>query len=207
MAYSDFDLLTVQERFGLTLVEDIDLFAAVTEMVPGERLRLMLAEWAPAALAMNTEKARSEMITAPILMDAVGRIGRRVRLFSGMAFDVDKERGLNGTCDFILTRSPEHYFIARPVAAVVEAKREDLIAGLGQCAAALVAAQIFNERSREGIGGPLYGAASSGNLWRFMRLDGDQLIIDGPEYHLDRVGKILGILTAVVTREIASGEK
>jgi hypothetical protein len=37
MAYSDFDLATARERFGLTLVEDRDLFAAVPEVAPGRR--------------------------------------------------------------------------------------------------------------------------------------------------------------------------
>ena len=47
-------------------------------------------------MAMNTEKARSEMIIAPILMEAVRLSGYRLNLFSGLTLDVDKERGLTG---------------------------------------------------------------------------------------------------------------
>src|SRR4051794_25946315 len=91
MAFSDFDLKTARKRFGLTIDERSNLFAAVqAEEVP-QRLRETLETWAPAALAMNTEKARSEMIIAPILMEAVGLLGDRVSLFSGVAFDVDEE--------------------------------------------------------------------------------------------------------------------
>lgn len=197
MLYSDFDLRTARERFGLTLVEDLDLFAGITEVEPGGLLRQTLDEWAPAALAMNTEKARSEMIIAPILMDAVRQSGHRISLFSGINFDVDQERGLNGACDFLLTRSRERYYLSQPVVAVVEAKREDIIAGLGQCVAALVAAQTFNTRSEEGPAGPVLGAVTTGNVWRFLKLEGSTASIDSVEYHFQQIGKILGILVSV----------
>ena len=199
MSYSDFDLRTAQERFGLMLVEGNDLFSDVPEVVPGEWLRQTIQEWAPAALAMNTEKARSEMIIAPILMEAVRQSDRRLKLFSGIAFDVDRERSLNGTCDFLLARSRELFYLKQPVVAVVEAKREDIVAGLGQCVAALVAAQIFNARSEESRPGPILGAVTTGNNWRFLKLDGNTVSIDQPEYYFERLGKILGILLSVST--------
>src|SRR5947209_5904984 len=191
MPFADFDLPTVQERFGLTLVEDVDLFSATPVVEPDEWLRHTLDEWAPAALAMNTEKARSEMIIAPILMEVVRLADHRVSLFSGLAFDVDRERGLNGTCDYLISRSRERFFITRPVVTVVEAKREDITAGLGQCAAAMVAAQLFNARQAQGASGAVFGAVSSGSIWRFLKLEGTGLTIDRREYYLHQVGTIL----------------
>jgi hypothetical protein len=196
MAYSDFNLKTVRERFGLRLHEHTDLFVTVQEVEVRERLREALEEWGPAALAMNTEKARSEMIIAPILMEAVRLAGHRVSLFSGITFDVDKDRGLSGTCDFILARSPERFFITNPVLVVVEAKKEDIAGGLGQCAAAMMAAREFNDR--EGSGSTIvYGTVTSGSNWRFLKLEGPTVYIDRPEYYLHQVGKILGILVSI----------
>jgi len=196
MAYSDFTLKTVRERFGLRLHESTDLFATVQEVEVQERLREALEEWSPAALAMNTEKARSEMIIAPILMEVVRLVGHRVSLFSGITFDVDKDRGLSGACDFLLARSPERFFITNPVFVVVEAKKEDIVGGLGQCIAAMVAAYEFNER--EGSGATIiYGAVTSGSNWRFLKLEGTTVYIDRPEYYLHQVGKILGILVSI----------
>ena len=123
MAYSDFDLKTARERFGLILHEDTDLFATVHEVEIRDRLHEILEEWGPVALAMNTEKARSEMIIAPILMETVRLTGHRVSLFSGITFDVDRDRGLSGTCDFLLANSPERFFLTHPVLTVVEAKK------------------------------------------------------------------------------------
>jgi hypothetical protein len=198
MAFGDFDLKTVNERFGLTVDERSDLFSAIPPALLSARLRETLDQWAPAALAMNTEKARSEMIIAPILMEATSLLGGRVTLFSGVAFDVDRERGLNGICDFLLTRSPERFFVSRPVMALVEAKREDIAGGLGQCAAAMVAARIFNERDG-GMPGPVFGAVTTGNIWRFLKLDGSKLLIDLPEYYLDQVDRVLGILISIAS--------
>lgn len=198
MAYSDFDLKTVREHFGLTIDEETDLFATAQELPVSEWLRNFLEEWGSAALAMNTEKARSEMIIAPILMETVRLSNHRVRLFSGVTFDIDKERGLNGACDYLLAQSPERFFPGSPVLTVVEAKREDVSGGLGQCVAEMVAVYIYNER--EGSDPTtVYGVVTTGSIWRFLQLQNQLVFIDKPEYYLHQVGKILGILHGMVS--------
>lgn len=197
MAYSDFDLATARDRLGLTLVEGIDLFADTPPAEPGELVTKILADWVPRALAINTEKARSEMIITPILMDVLRQSGGRVSLFSGIPFDVDWERGLNGPCDYLLSKSPRRFFVDRPVATVIDVTQEDMIGGIGQCAAAMLGAQLFNARHGKDAGLAVHGAVSSGNVWRFLRLEGLTLTIDRQEYYLHDVGKIIGILLAV----------
>jgi hypothetical protein len=196
MAYSDFSLWNAREQFGLILREDIDLYAATPEVEASPQLRDFLKEWSPAALAMNTEKARSEMIIAPILMELVRLSGHRINLFSGLSLDVDRDRGLSGVCDYLLALSPERYFLSHPLVAVVEAKREDINNGLGQCVAAMVGARTFNER--EGLSTTvIHGAVTTGSIWKFLKLEGDCAFVDLPEYYLIQVGKILGILLSV----------
>jgi hypothetical protein len=196
MVYNDFDLRYARDHFGLTLSEDIELYNATPEVEPGSQLLDLLDEWSPAALAMNTEKARSEMIIAPILMELVRLSGHRINLFSGLSLDVDKERGLSGECDYLLALSPERFFLSHPVVAVVETRCEDIMSGLGQCVAAMVGARTFNER--EGLTATvIHGVVTTGSIWRFLRLEGDCVFIDFPEYYLPQVGKILGILLAV----------
>jgi len=56
MAYSDFDLRTAVRTFGLNEVRDVDLFAGVPPVEPGETLIRQLAEFAPVAVAVNSEK-------------------------------------------------------------------------------------------------------------------------------------------------------
>jgi hypothetical protein len=80
---------------------------------------------------------------------------------------------------------------------LVEAKKEDIIAGLGQCVAEMVAAQIFNEREGNEIS-VIYGTVTSGTNWKFLKLKGKVVEIDLVEYYLTDVNKILGILASGV---------
>ena len=67
MAYSDFSLREVVEQFHLELIDHPDLFGQAAEVVPSPFLQTLLGEFVPLALAINTEKARSEYIIAPLL--------------------------------------------------------------------------------------------------------------------------------------------
>jgi hypothetical protein len=197
MAYSDFTLREVIDRFGLTLRDVPDLFGDVHEMEPGPLLRAVLPEFVPLALAINTEKARSELVIAPLLAALRAQLGHRFSVFSGIDFTVDASQGLAGYCDFLLSRSPEQQFLRSPVAAIVEAKNENLKSGLGQCMAAMVGARLFNDRE----GRPattVYGAVTSGSLWRFLRLAGSVVELDEQEYHVRQLPKLVGILARIV---------
>ena len=114
-------------------------------------------------------------------------------MFSGIEFDVDSERGLNGICDFIISNSPEILFVSAPVITLVEAKKENITAGLGECVAEMLVARIFNERAGNEVS-RIYGAVTTGSIWKFMKLEGSVISIDLSEYHLKDVNKILGIL-------------
>jgi len=192
MAYSDFTLEKVQKSFDLTISEDLDLFVNVPELQPSVLLTEFLGENAQLALKINTEKARSEMIIAPILLDFRKQTSSKISLFSGVDFNIDFQQGLNGTCDYIISNSSEQLFVKSPVIVLVEAKKENIVGGLGQCAAEMLAAQIFNEREGNKI--PIIlGAVTSGNVWRFLQLEAQQLRVDATEYYLKDVNKILGI--------------
>ena len=194
MAYSEFDLAAVASKLGVTVADSPDLFAGVPGVPPSPPVQGLLRLYFPLAIANGTEKARSELLIAPVLADAREQLGRRVSLFSGWDFTVDKDKGLNGVCDYILCRSPQQEFITAPVAVVVEAKNENIKGGLGQCAAEMVAARLFNERGGGGVG-PVFGCVTSGNVWRFVRLVGDELQIDQTEYYLStQPDAIVGIL-------------
>lgn len=121
MAYSDFKLSESIKLFGLNLSETSELFAAVAEVECSEYLAFTLKENVDLAVAINTEKARSEMIISPILLEMRRRLNYQVSLFSGVYFNVDNERGLNGICDFIVSRSVEQLFVRAPIITLVEA--------------------------------------------------------------------------------------
>ena len=193
MPYSDFSLEKVKRTFQLTTSETVDLFGDVPDLECSALLTEILRYNVPLALASNSEKARSEMIISPILIDLRRQLKERINLFSGIEFDVDSERGLNGICDFIISNSPEILFVSAPVITLVEAKKENITAGLGQCVAEMLAARIFNERTGNEVS-TIYGAVTTGSIWKFMKLEGSVISIDLTEYYLKDVNKILGIL-------------
>jgi hypothetical protein len=197
MAYSDFTLNRVKKEFGLTIDEKLDLFAAVESSECSDYLKFTLQENVPLALAINTEKARSEMIIAPILIEVRRDLKQQISLFSGTEFNIDSARGLNGICDFIISRSREQLTVNAPVLTIVEAKNENIKAGLGQCIAEMLAAQIFNQNEGNLIE-TIYGAVTTGNIWKFLKLVGSVVFIDQTDYYINEVGKILGILYSAV---------
>ena len=192
MAYSSFSLSDVLERFDLKLVDSQALFSQVLPREPSELLRQWLAESVDLALDLSTEKARSEGIIAPILLEVRRLLERRVSLFSGIDFTVDVAQGLNGECDFMFSKSPEQLLLRAPVVTVVEAKNENFRNGIAQATAEMYAARIFNERKGHPIP-RVYGAVTTGDMWRFLKLEGNTVYADAKRYDLDDLTHILGI--------------
>lgn len=197
MAYSDFSLASVKKNFNLTISSQKDLFSATPILECSNLLTETLAYNVPFALASNTEKSRSEMIITPILLELTKQYPSQISLFSGVDFTVDSEQGLNGNCDFLISRSSELLIISAPVILIVEAKRENINLGLGQCVAEMYAAKIFNEREGNEIS-PIYGVVTTGEIWKFLKLEGQVIEIDLSEYFLNEMNKIMGILASGV---------
>jgi hypothetical protein len=196
MAFRDFTFPQVQEKLGLR-VEDADLFSGTPPMPVREEFAAFLRDGTSLALANSTEKAKSEFIIAPVLLELRRSLGPKFALFSGVEWDVDAAMGLNGYCDFILGRGPSQHVLQAPFVAIVEAKNDLIRNGLGQCIASMVAARVSNERAGLAIDS-VYGAVTTGAAWQFLRLRGDILAMDIPEYFVDNLPGIMGILRAIV---------
>jgi len=199
VSYGEFSIGDVKAQFKLQLNEGQDFFAAAALAVVSPLLRETLAENVALALAISTEKARSELIIAPVLVEIRRQAGRKISLFSGVEFTVDPAQGLNGVCDYLLSLSPEQLTVEAPVVTVVEAKNDNLKAGLGQCIAEMVAARLFNQRCGRDIA-QVFGAVTTGSLWKFMALAGDIVSLDLREYHISEVERIVGILVHMVQK-------
>ena len=199
MPYSDFTLKKVKEQFNIKIVEDKDLFSKSAEISISEYLTTTLNYNVPLALAVGTEKFRSELIISNILLEVRRIFEDEISLFSGINLDIDKQRELNGFCDFVISKSPEQYYLNAPVVTVVEAKNEYLAGGLGQCIAEMFASYLFNEK--EGIPlSKIYGAVTTGNIWKFLKYEANVAYIDMLEYHIVNVNKIIGILVDMVNQ-------
>jgi hypothetical protein len=197
MAYNKFTLKKVKKQFGLTFNSAEALFAQAKPIAVSSLLQETLTEFAPLAIAIDTEKARSEWIVAPILGELRKHLKGQMTLFSGINFEVDAKQDLTGFCDFLISRSPDQYVLGAPVITVVEAKKGDVMAGLGQAIATMVAVQIFDERENSPLE-VIYGVSTTGTTWKFLKLIGQTVYIDSDEFYLRDLEKIMGILTAMV---------
>lgn len=201
MSYSEFTLKKVKKEFGLTLIENEAIFADIEPIEVSSFLKNKLDDNVPLALAINTEKARSEFIIAYVLLELRRCFNNQVSLFSGIEFNVDKEKNLNGFCDFIISLSSEQLFLTSPIVIIVEAKNENIIAGIGQCLAEMVAAKIFNEHEKNKVK-TVYGIVTTGSTWKFMKLIKTTALIDKKEYHIEFINKIMGILMLMIKQAI-----
>lgn len=198
MAYSDFTLKKIKQDFNLVIAEQTTFLPAIKPITPSPFLAQFLDKYLTLALAINTEKARSELLICPILLEVKEFFNQKISLFSGTDFTVDPSLGLNGVCDFLISRSPEQLLIEAPAIVVVEAKRENLNAGLGQCIAEMIAAQRFNEQNQQSIP-VIYGAVTTGDRWKFLQLEAQTVVIALKEYLIPPVEQILGILVYMVS--------
>ena len=198
MSYSQFTTLEmIESNFGIKIADKVGIFDQIPESEYSDFLGQTLQDNIALALAINTEKARSELIVTPILVELRKHFNYQISFFSGKEFNIDPEKGLNGFCDFLISRSPEQLLIKTPVVALVEAKNDNLQNGLPQCMAEMIAARIFNERNNNNIS-VIYGVVTTGTNWKFLRLINQTIEVDLNDYFIDRIGKIIGILKHLI---------
>ena len=188
MSYSDFKTIDQAITALKLTVEDIPhLFSQIEPIEASQRLKETLDETLDLASSISTEKARSELIITPILLEVRRKFKNKIGYFSGNTFNIDESKSLTGACDFLLSASSNQSLVTAPVLTLVGSQYE-------KCVAQMFAAQIFN-RSRGFEKLSIYGAISTGTKWKFMLLEQNLLKIDFTEYFITQLDRILGILS------------
>ena len=192
-SYSRFQTKDIK-NLGIT-IRQASLFSSVQPIQPTALLLDALEH--QVSIKLDSEKAKSEFIIAPIIREIIRQNTQKIAVFSGYSFEVDAEKGLTGACDYIFTSDPTMESIEAPIFFLVEAKNESIITGIPQCIAEMYAAQIVNTAA--GLPPkPIYGAITFGREWQFFRLDGQVATRDTSVYPLVQLPEILGILQAIV---------
>jgi hypothetical protein len=193
MAYGDFTLKTIQEKFGIkNQVERI--FTRFEPLEPSDWLKKSLE--IASKMPIRTEKAKSETIVMPILLELRERNNDYFTVYSGENLNADSANGLNGECDFILTKDTHTFDINIPIIQVVEAKKNDLEFGVPQCAAQMIGARVFNERYNTPLE-YIFGCVTTGNDWLFLKLNKD-LTIDSRIYYISELGELLAVFQNII---------
>ena len=196
MGYSNFKKNSqLKDEFGIIPIRK-KLFDNNIKLVePSEWLKTTLSY--SSIVSSQNEKSKSETIVQPILLELVKENKDFISYFSGSNLDVDSEKGLNGECDFIITKNFGMVDISSPIFQIVEAKDHDIKLGIPQCAAQMYAAKLFNEKDNANID-CIYGCVTTGNMWRFLKLCGKELLIGEQIFYLNEVNKILGVFQTII---------
>ena len=147
---------TISEALGYPFTQ-ASLTLPLADAVPdwaeplAARLRRLLPN-----ITLDSEAARREMLISPLLIELATTLNLRLRI----ELDVHVSQQLHGDLDYLI-QSTEHRLL------VVEAKQGDTARGMSQLVAEIAALDQWTA-SEEPI---LYGALSTGDLWRFARLD------------------------------------
>ena len=181
-------------KLGISL-EKKDFMPALKEIQPSELLKETLKF--NLKVPMDTEIAKMQLIVSPIMNELLRITNNGFTYFSGYQFDVEKELGLKGHCDYLLTLKPNAVFIESPVICVVEAKRDNIDDAVPQCVAEMYASQVFNQKRGNEVKF-IHGIITSGTEWQILRLENKVVSINGTKYSVLILPQLLGALKAVI---------
>ena len=180
-----FEADEILAELGFTLVRtelELPRYSGTLDRLPETRRRIQEnLRYA----ALSNEQARRELLVAPVVMDLCHYTQAQLRIEYALVVS----EWLKGSLDY--------YLKAGANLLVVEAKNDDLARGFTQLAAELIAL----DQARRIESPILYGAVTTGDIWRLGKLDRDQKRID-QDLNLYRVPadleELLRILVALL---------
>jgi hypothetical protein len=201
MAYSDFTMSELEDKFGIRERVEPHLFdtSQLSLIKPSAILVQELEEGEN--LPIFSEKAKSENIITPILREIWRLCDRKFQLFSGYTFNVSESDKLTGVCDYLFSTEKTVTEVRSAVFCVIEAKNRAVIEGVPQAFAEMYAAQLFNERHQKPT--PIvYGCVTNATEWLFLKLEQKDAYIDTARYFSNTLNLplLLGVLKFVVNK-------
>lgn len=188
MGYSNYrKIRTLVKKFNLE-VSWVSLFDDVKPVEPSAWLAETLQ--ISRLLPLTNEKTKSERVVSPILMEVSRNYVDKISFFSGEDLNIRPEDDLSGECDFFFALHPPKLYIDAPIISLAEAKDEDMDWGIAQSAAQMYGAKLYNEMEGKPI--PfIYGCATDGIEWQFMKLENDVYYVDNKVF--TDLREILGV--------------
>ncbi len=197
MSYKSFNLSELELRFGIRQEVSSFLTTPLPSIRPSNQLLLELKESKELPVPLNTEKAKSEAIVFPILKELMRRNKDNCTLFSGYNLNADASKGLNGECDYIMSRATKILELKAPIFCLTEAKKDNIDEGVGRCAAQMLGARIFNHKSNQSIE-TIYGCITNTEQWLFLKLEDETIFIEPNRLTFNQLPEILGVFQQII---------
>jgi hypothetical protein len=197
MAYRDFKEKDLREKFQLRQrIQPIFQNERVTPVQPSQRLLHSLED--AKLITLSTEKALSERVIAPILSEIKRLNPKTIQIFSGEVINGDKNAGLNGEIDFIITRRTDTIEPQAPILSVTEAKIGRVDKAIPQAAAQMLGARLFNQENNEPIP-VIHGIITDGTSWLMLRLENSTLTVNDHYFYTIELNNLLGVLQRIIS--------
>jgi hypothetical protein len=188
LTFSQVTIQDLKDRFGITVESE----AFIPFVEPAT-----LPDWLTTYLNINqlspviakSEKAVSEMLIAPVLSAVKANNADRVSLFSGEPLANGE---LSGICDFVIAANPKAFLPEPPIMVLVEAKKQDIYGGIGQCIAEMLAAQYINQKLKVGSE-VVFGCVTTGTEWLFIQLKAQRATTHPTLYYFTDLPRIISI--------------
>jgi hypothetical protein len=194
MAYSQFNYKRTRSELGIS-EENVIFFTEITAIQPTDTLLNTLQR--AKMIALFSEKARSEGIVLPILLEIHELNKNRFSVYSGAVLNADDSRQLNGECDFILSSGKQSFEIETPLFCLIEAEDHDIEKNIPQCIAQMEGARVYNEKEGKFLE-VIFGCVTTGTEWQFLKLVGKTCLIDETRYYINDLPTLLGVLQNII---------
>lgn len=195
MAYRDFREKDLKEKFKLKQKIQPIFDTKIEPLEPSERLKANLED--AKLITLSTEKALSERVIAPILAEIKRLNPHQIQIFSGEIINADKNVGLNGEIDFIITRSTDTIEPQAPILLVTEAKIGRVEKAIPQAIAQMLGASVFNRNNNENVAA-IHSIVTDGTSWLFLKLVDLQVFINDKMYYTNDLNNLLGALQKLI---------
>lgn len=169
MAYGTFNSVTeVATKFDIKVDKETTFVNTKNIEIPNI-LFSMIEKKLRDRINYVSEYAICETMIRPIL-DIIAE-NSPLKIWSHVAYNVDKEKGLIGEPDYLIALKNKYGGMATPVLCVIEAKKENFDEGWTQALAEMVASSILGATT-------CYGIVTTGAFWQFGKLENGVFIID-----------------------------
>jgi hypothetical protein len=176
MGYSNFRKISqVTNKFGLQHQMGVVFPAKIKGVRPSAWLKKSLE--LGYEMPLTNEKSKAERLVSPVLSEVAHAFRAHISLFSGEDISVRPEDDLAGPCDFFFAYHPPKLALEAPVISLAEAKDEDMDWGIGQCAAQMYGAYLFNQERNKPIN-TIFGCATTGVEWQFLKFEDNTFTVE-----------------------------
>lgn len=188
--FMTWDLL--EEKHGVLEGPRRALLTQIAEVAPSPVLVANVQRGLRSRLA--NERAKAYRLVDPVIAEVEALRPDQISSIPEAAIEIKGKEGLCGNPDFLISGSTTSKLV--PIVSIVEAKKDDIDAGLPQCAAELYAAYLMNGERPE----QLYGCVTTGREWRFLCFVtvSRQVIVDLDVYYINELPRLLGVLCHIV---------